>query len=145
MDDYTAGLCRALTPAETGRGSFGPHGGKYISVYVNGAGVKAMTHEKGTEFPLGTAIVKEKFAGREGETVELMTAMVKREQGFNPESGDWEYFVLNGAGTEIQARGKLENCMACHVPRKEWDYTFRTYLPPRAPEKIRRQGSPRQP
>ncbi|MCA1631831.1 MAG: hypothetical protein LC774_16190, partial [Acidobacteria bacterium] len=71
MDDYTAGLCRALTPAETGRGSFGPHGGKYISVYVNGAGVKAMTHEKGTEFPLGTAIVKEKFAGREGETVEL--------------------------------------------------------------------------
>ena len=146
MDAYTAALCRAPMPAETGVGSFGPHAGKYISVYVNDVGVKAMTYERGTEFPLGSIIIKEKFAKREGEAVELMTAMVKREPGFNPESGDWEYFALNGAGTEIQARGKLETCMACHVPRKEWDYTFRTYLPPPAPEQgRRRQGVPRQP
>ena len=139
MDGTTAGLCRALTPAETGVGSFGPHGGKYISVYVNDVGADTMAREKGAEFPPGSVILKEKFAGRDSETVELMTAMVKREPGFNPESGDWEYFALNGAGTEIQARGKLENCMACHVPRKEWDYTFRTYLTFTAPGQPRRR------
>jgi hypothetical protein len=145
MDGSTAALCRALTPAGTGVGSPDPHGGKYVSVYVNDVGVSAMTREKGAGFPLGSVIVKEKFAGREGEAVELMTAMVKREPGFNPESGDWEYFALNGAGTEIRARGKLENCMACHVPRKEWDYTFRTYLPSAATEETRRQRMLRQP
>jgi membrane-bound lytic murein transglycosylase B len=133
MDAATSALCRAVMPGESGVGSFGPHGGKYISVYVNDAGVKTMTREKGTEFPPGSIIVKEKFATRAGGDAELMTAMVKREAGFNPESGDWEYFVLNGAGTQVQARGKLENCMACHVPRKDWDYTFRTYLPPPTP------------
>jgi hypothetical protein len=149
MDGPAAGLCRAPTPAETGAGASGPHRGKYISVYVNDVGVRAMTREKGTEFPPGSIIVKEKFAKREGETAELMTAMVKRESGFNPESGDWEYFVLDGRGTEIEARGRLENCMACHVPQKEWDYTFRTYLPlstSATPEQAQRQqGSTRQP
>jgi hypothetical protein len=147
MDGSAAALCRAPTPAETGAGSSGPHRGKYISVYVNDVGVRSMTREKGTEFPPGSIIVKEKFAQREGETAELMTAMVKREPGFNPESGDWEYFVLAGSGTEIQARGKLENCMACHVPQKEWDYTFRTYLPlstfPTHEQVRRQQGSTR--
>jgi Cytochrome P460 len=61
-----------------------------------------------------------------------MTAMVKREAGFNPESGDWEFFVVNGAGTRVQASGRLENCMACHAGQKDSDYTFRTYLPARA-------------
>src|SRR5215210_4709944 len=42
MDAATAALCRAPTPAETGRGSLGPHQGKFISVYVNEVGAKAM-------------------------------------------------------------------------------------------------------
>ncbi|MDQ3907503.1 MAG: cytochrome P460 family protein [Acidobacteriota bacterium] len=131
MDGAVAALCRAPTAAESGRGSAGPHALKYLSVYVNDAGAKAMT-EKGAEFPRGSIIVKEKFGARAGGAAELMTAMVKREAGFNPESGDWEFFVVNGEGTRVQASGRLENCMACHAGQKDSDYTFRTYLTPRA-------------
>ncbi len=55
--------------------------------------------------------------------------MIKHERGFNPESGDWEYMVVNGDGTRAEARGKLENCQACHVPLKYTDYVSRHYLP----------------
>ena len=143
MDGAVAALCRAPTVAESGLGSQGPHRTKYLDVYVNDLGAKAMTGEGGAEFPRGSIIVKEKLPRALGGDVELMTAMVKREAGFNPEAGDWEFFVLDGAGREIQARGRLENCMACHVGRKSWDYTFRSYLPPDALERVRRQTEQR--
>ncbi|MFL6231415.1 MAG: cytochrome P460 family protein [Pyrinomonadaceae bacterium] len=141
MDPATAALCRAPTPVNDGRGTQGPHQAKYLDVYVNPVGAKAMTGEDGAEFPRGSIIVKEKLARPGDDTVELMTAMVKREAGFNPESGDWEYFVVNGAGTQIQARGRLDNCTACHVGRKELDYTFRTYLPSATFEQVRQQAA----
>ena len=58
-------------------------------------------------------------------------AMVKREAGFSPATGDWEFFELevSAQGTQIRARGFAEannrfggNCFACHVQAKpEWD------------------------
>lgn len=50
-------------------------------------------------------------------------AMVKRAQGFDPASGDWEFFLLevSDAGTEIISRGGAEvvngfgvSCVSCH-------------------------------
>ena len=59
-------------------------------------------------------------------------AMVKREAGFSPATGDWEFFELEVAGkqTSIRARGFAEvnnrfggNCFACHAPaRQPWDF-----------------------
>ncbi|MCA1817190.1 MAG: cytochrome P460 family protein [Acidobacteria bacterium] len=142
MDGAVAALCRAPTVAESGVGTQGPHRAKYLDVYVNDLGAKAMTGEGGAEFPRGSIIVKEKLprAGGGGGDVELMTAMVKREAGYNPEAGDWEFFVLDGAGKQVQARGRLENCMTCHVAQKAWDYTFRSYLPPDALQRVRQQA-----
>jgi hypothetical protein len=69
-----------------------------------------------------------------GSVVQLVPteAMVKREQGFNPATGDWEFFELevNEAGSKIRARGFADvnnrfgkNCFACHVPAREpWDF-----------------------
>ena len=108
----------------------GPHGpNKFITVYVNEIGRHAMMEEKTPLFPQGSIIVKEKLTTLQSTKPELLTVMVKRERGYNPESGDWEYMVVDGTGKNVQARGKLENCQSCHLMDKDTDYVSRAYLP----------------
>jgi hypothetical protein len=69
-----------------------------------------------------------------GSVVQLVPteAMVKREPGFSPATGDWEFFELNvnEQGSKIGKRGFSEvnnrfgkNCFACHAPAREpWDF-----------------------
>jgi hypothetical protein len=120
-----------------GREEESPHLNKYISVYVNDVGRKAMMTEFSPKFPVGTMIVKEKFGSLEEKAPELITAMIKRSAGYNPETGDWEYFLVDGAATKIEERGKLENCMACHTMYKQSDFVIRSYLPAEVREKLK--------
>jgi hypothetical protein len=107
-----------------------PHGSdKYITVYVNEIGRHAMMEEKTPHFPQGSVIVKEKLTNLKSTTPELLTVMVKRERGYNPDSGDWEYMIVEGNGLTVQERGKLENCQSCHLVDKSTDYVSRNYLP----------------
>ena len=110
-------------------GKTNPHRDKYFTVYVNDTGRAAMLKQKSPKFPLGSVIVKEKLSDKDSQTPELLTVMIKQRKGFNPTSGDWEYMVLDGTGTKIEGRGKLENCQGCHLGNKKRDYIFRTYLP----------------
>lgn len=69
-----------------------------------------------------------------GSVVQLVPTevMVKREPGFSPATGDWEFFELNvdAQGSQIGKRGFAEvnnrfgkNCFACHAPAREpWDF-----------------------
>jgi hypothetical protein len=73
-----------------------------------------------------------------GSVVQLVPSevMVKREAGFNPATGDWEFFELDvdDKGSKIHKRGFAEvnnrfgkNCFACHVPAREpWDFVCET-------------------
>jgi hypothetical protein len=73
-----------------------------------------------------------------GSVVQLVPteAMVKREKGFNPATGDWEFFDLDvsAAGTKVLTRGFAEvnnrfgkNCFTCHFPAREpWDFICET-------------------
>lgn len=73
-------------------------------------------------YPVGTIIVK--HSKNPAGTVNEFTAMVKRGNGFNPDGGDWEWFMLNANGsiateaaTGMKMRGAtLMNgmCMGCH-------------------------------
>lgn len=68
-----------------------------------------------------------------GSVVQLFPneVMVKREQGFNPITKDWEFFELDVTenGSTIRKRGFQDvvnrfggNCFACHVQAKpQWD------------------------
>lgn len=68
-----------------------------------------------------------------GSVVQLFPneVMVKRENGFNPATRDWEFFELDVSdkGSTIRTRGFVDvknrfggNCFACHVQAKpEWD------------------------
>ena len=114
-----------------------PHLDKYITVYVNENGKNAMMKEKHPRFPQGSVIVKEKLPSKESTSPELLTVMVKREDGYNPESGDWEYMITNGTGKEVHDRGRLEKCQSCHMMAKDNDFVSRTYLPRELRKKLK--------
>ena len=103
-----------------------PHIRTFITVYVNNLGRKAM-FEKNPKFPEGSVIVKEKSDETSHKPV-LYTIMRKREAGYNPKVGDWEFSVVGANGTDLQASGKLENCQTCHVGHVDTDFVFRDYL-----------------
>ncbi|HEV7681380.1 MAG TPA: cytochrome P460 family protein [Pyrinomonadaceae bacterium] len=133
MDLRTAILCgRPTLPDDNPN----PHSTRYISVYVNQLGRESMMTRLKPEFPQGSIIVKEKVNDPRAKNPELLTAMVKREKGYNPESGDWEYFVLDGSASTIKAQGKIEKCQTCHVNSKDTDYVDRSYLPKEIQEKL---------
>lgn len=129
--------CAAPTTAATEMEKANPHRDKFITVYVNEIGRPAMMQEKAPRFPEGSVIVKEKLTSPESASPELLTVMIKREAGYSPENGDWEYMAVDGAGIEVQARGHLESCQACHMLVKDTDYVSRNYLPYEVREKLR--------
>lgn len=121
--------CAMPTAAQLSMEQGNPHRDKFIAVYVNDTGRQPMMQQKFPRFPQGSVIVKEKLASKDDTQPELLTVMMKRERGFNPENGDWEYMVVDGSGKSVQARGKLEKCQACHTMASDKDYVNRNYLP----------------
>ena len=139
MPERVAAAC-ALWISSTGvvvDGSTNPHRNKYLTVYVNELGRKAMLSKKEPNFPVGSVIVKEKLAAPDSQVPELLTVMIKQKAGFNAAAGDWEYMVVDGTGTKLAGRGNLANCESCHVARQKTDYVFRTYLPEGAEAKLK--------
>ena len=132
MDPLPAISC-AVIP---GREKSSPHLHKYISVFVNPVGRDAMMTRQLPKFPVGSMIVKEKLGSPDSTTPEVLTAMIKREPGYNPESGDWEYLVLDGPASKIVQQGKLARCSGCHQAYKQSDFVTRTYLPPAVRSKL---------
>lgn len=111
-----------------GRQEPSPHLHKYVSVFVNPIGREAMMTRGETKFPVGSMIVKEKLDSPDSKNPEMLTAMIKRSPGYNPESGDWEYIVLDGAASKIVEQGKLTRCSSCHKSYRHSDFVTRTYL-----------------
>lgn len=129
-------LCRVPTNAD--RAAEGnPHISRMITVYVNDLGRQAMMEERHPKFPVGAVIVKEKVAAGRPDAPELLTVMIKREAGFNPDMGDWEFMAASGDGTKIEARGRLQNCQACHASMKETDFIYRSYMPAESQRALR--------
>jgi hypothetical protein len=71
-----------------------------------------------------------------GSVIQLVPteAMVKRDEGFNSVTSDWEFFELDVSkdGTEIRKRGFADvvnrfggNCFGCHIQaRPQWDLVY---------------------
>ncbi|MBR9861014.1 cytochrome P460 family protein [bacterium] len=75
-------------------------------------------------FPVGTVIVKH---SSNDSTVNEYTGMVKRGNDFNPNYGNWEFFVLD-ENSEIISRGGTDlmggACTGCHSQADNNDYVF---------------------
>jgi len=121
-----AAACAA--PSPSAHRSRGPHDQPSIIVRTNTEAFEAFRALK--PLPVGSVVVKEKH---KGDTVtgppDEYTAMIKKEPGYDPEHGDWEYLYVVSRPAKTITRGKLGSCIDCHVERKDQDYLFRTYLP----------------
>lgn len=83
-------------------------------------------------YPIGTAIVK--HSTNPSGSVSEITAMVKRGNGFNPSTGDWEWFMLMADGSiatdsdGMAMRGGASMmggmCNSCHAFASANDFTF---------------------
>lgn len=99
----------------------------FTRVYANSLAESVIRNEK-PNFPVGSIIVREKLLKADDVTPEVVTVMVKREKGFSPKSGNWEYFVLEGTLKSVKDRQKTGSCSKCHTDAKETDWVFKTYL-----------------
>ncbi len=119
---------REYDPSKTG--DVNPHMMPAIVVRVNPVGFDTFRDRK-SPLPVGTIIVKEKHDSWEvkGPPKEY-GAMVKREPGYDPTRGDWEYVYVVREPEKKVTRGQIESCIYCHVRQMEQDYVFRTYLKP---------------
>lgn len=129
MSESMKYLCRG--PLGWDRDPKNPHYPRQFNVWVNRVGVAAMRSKGVPAFPVGSMIVKEKFprtaASLKTASPELLTAMVKRERGFDSKNGDWQYFVLKGDASKGTEKG-LAYCADCHRQNAKNGYVFRNYL-----------------
>jgi hypothetical protein len=88
---------------------------------------------EGKQLSTGAVVVKEKYLGipPHGQ-LHGYAMMTKREAGYYPEGGDWEYQFVSLVPERKETRGRLANCAACHASAKERDFLFRSYgnVPP---------------
>jgi hypothetical protein len=115
-----------MQACRSGNSSNDPHQG-WIHVYVTQQGQDVMRTGKGV-YPQGTVILKQKFSDPAGKYSDLFTGMVKREKGYNPEAGDWEFFALNSDATVSMTPHNVQSCIDCHAPFRATDFVSRRYL-----------------
>ncbi len=104
----------------------GPHADRWIDVYFTRSGSAATTGSDGS-YPEGTMILKRKYQDPQGRTTELFTGMLKREKGYNPEAGDWEFFAIDSRGEQVTEFGRIDSCIACHAAFRKNDFVSRKY------------------
>ena len=74
-----------------------------------------------SRFPIGSLLVE---AHRDASAAGPIFAMVKRDPGYFPDGGDWEYVVTDAEGW-IEDRGALALCARCHAEAKaDWVFSL---------------------
>jgi len=106
------GTYRALGKPFLSRGHFA--GRWKAEVWANAPGATEYAIlSRSSRFTAGAVLVKkhrEKGSGAPGP----LFVMVKREVGFFPQGGDWEYLVADAEGW-LEDRGPLVTCARCHA------------------------------
>lgn len=104
-------------PVETQPAPAGPCGpsagipgeARVFHVYAGDSAVMPLFDPWG-KFPEGSVLLKEQRGGGKG----FFAGMIKREKGYFPEGGDWEFFAADQEASRILERGKLQHCAKCH-------------------------------
>lgn len=97
----------------------------FREIYVNEIGKPVAYGEMDYPYPEGSVLLKESFKEKNGEKGDLssITVMVKREEGYDPENGNWEYINAD-SDFKISGQGKIGMCIGCHSVMSEKDFTF---------------------
>ena len=106
-----------------------PHDGGFIKVYVNQIGRDEYLDKNAPVFAAGSVIVKEKLQKKDGKGSVELGVMIKREAGFAPDSGDWQFLFVDQKGTVSDGQGLQKSCVACHRMHAKEDFVFRKLSP----------------
>jgi len=90
-------------------------------VFVNDLALDALSG-KTQVFPVGSIIVREKLAKTTDTVPELLAVMIKREKGFNPDGGDWQFLLTNSQKTKVKLNQKTGECLDCHQTEAVRDF-----------------------
>jgi hypothetical protein len=104
----------------------GPHSQLAILIRVSPEAMSAFRAH--TPLPVGSVVIKEKHEEKysKGPPNEY-AAMIKREAGYDPANGDWEYLYETRKPNPGVTRGRLTDCIECHRRAAATDYLFRQY------------------
>lgn len=105
-----------------------PHRKARFHVFANAPAALPLFDPWG-RFPEGSLLVKEKL-DQVGDAPVLFTGMWKREKGYFPECGDWEFFTVDAAVSKVVERGKLARCASCHEGFGDRDHVSKNYIKP---------------
>ncbi len=103
------------------------HGDRYCDVFVSDD-AKEPIQNAGKTYPVGSVIIKAKYPDDKRGNIELFTVMRKREAGYFPDHGDWEFTVVDGEAKRVLSRGRIESCTDCHDGYQNTDFVTRVYL-----------------
>ena len=123
-------LCSALPPRSGAREAAGvprePHAEYAIVVRVSPEAFVA--YRDGRPLPAGAVVVKEKYddASASGP-LQAYGVMIKREAGYAPRNGDWEYAYVALGAERMATRGRMPACANCHASAARNDFLFRSY------------------
>ena len=95
----------------------------FIDIYANDLGAKAYI-QKAKVFPVGAELFKPLYTDTKRKKLVRLVVMVKKEQGYDSENGDWWYGIYDKTGKEAWYQGRINSCIQCHRIAKESDYLF---------------------
>lgn len=98
----------------------GPHAVERLSVFMNPAAASTLRDAVRPKYPVGSIVVKRKEHDDGSEVA--IGGMVKREAGYDPTNGDWEYFYAESG--RAPESGRLETCSGCHARAADSDHVF---------------------
>jgi len=105
-------------------GTHGPHGDRYVRVYVNPVARRVLSDAETRPFPPGAVIAKEKVRRPGDRRAAEVAVMIKREPGQFTESDGWEFrYYPSRTGAGYTA------CVECHRTGASRDYVFSRNTP----------------
>lgn len=128
---YIFGLCRLPTLPEREFAESEHGDGRYLRDWANPAAVAGISRRGAPPFAAGSVIVKEKYVASDtGLELVAIAMMIKREQGFAPAHGDWDYAYYEPELGMIETKEQSEYCSGCHAAAAETDFVFVDGLEP---------------
>ena len=130
---YIFGLCRLPTLPEKEFAESEHGDGRYLRDWANDLAVEGIARRGAPAFAPGAIIVKEKHLAtpsNSGFELAALGVMIKREPGFAPEHGDWDYAYWEQELGVIATAEQSTYCAGCHAGAAETDYVFVDGLKP---------------
>ena len=130
---YIFGLCRLPTLPEQEFAESNHGDSRYLQDWANDLAVEGIARRGEPAFTPGAIIVKEKYVpapSTAGFELAALGFMIKREPGFAPSHGDWEYAYWEPQLGVVSTTEQSSYCAGCHVGAAETDSIYVDGLKP---------------